>query len=45
MSRKTTCVDNASMGNFFGILMQKMFYGERLKIKKMNTLITIITNE
>jgi putative transposase len=30
MSRKATCADNASMENFFGILKQEMYYGERL---------------
>lgn len=30
MSRKATCADNASMENFFGILKQEMYYGEKL---------------
>ncbi len=30
MSRKATCVDNAVMENFFGILKQEMYYGEKL---------------
>lgn len=30
MSRKASCADNASMGNFFSILKQKMYYGEKL---------------
>ena len=30
MSRKATCADNASMENFFGILKQDMYYGEKL---------------
>ena len=30
MSRKSTCADNASMENFFGILKQEMYYGEKL---------------
>lgn len=29
MSRKATCADNASMENFFGILKQEMYYGEK----------------
>ncbi|RKL68480.1 hypothetical protein CR203_00005, partial [Salipaludibacillus neizhouensis] len=27
---KATCADNASMENFFGILKQEMYYGEKL---------------
>ena len=30
MSRKATRADNASMENFFGILKQEMYYGEKL---------------
>ncbi|WP_083272799.1 IS3 family transposase [Aerococcus sp. HMSC10H05] len=30
MPRKATCADNASMENFFGILKQEMYYGEKL---------------
>ncbi len=30
MSRKATCADNAPMENFFGILKQEMYYGEKL---------------
>jgi len=30
MSRKATCADNAAMENFFGVLKQEMYYGERL---------------
>lgn len=30
MSRKATCADNASMENFFGILKQEMYHGEKL---------------
>lgn len=30
MSRKATCADNASMENFFGIMKQEMYYGEKL---------------
>jgi transposase InsO family protein len=30
MSRKATCADNAVMENFFGILKQEMYYGEKL---------------
>jgi transposase InsO family protein len=30
MSRKATCADNAAMENFFGILKQEMYYGEKL---------------
>ncbi|QKS70010.1 IS3 family transposase [Paenalkalicoccus suaedae] len=30
MSRKATCADNASIENFFGILKQEMYYGEKL---------------
>lgn len=30
MSRKATCADNALMENFFGILKQEMYYGEKL---------------
>jgi putative transposase len=30
MSRKATCADNASMENFFGVLKQEMYYGEKL---------------
>src|SRR5690625_2396039 len=30
MSRKANCADNASMENFFGILKQEMYYGEKL---------------
>lgn len=29
MSRKGNCLDNAPMENFFGILKQEMFYGEK----------------
>lgn len=31
MSRKGTCLDNAPMESFFGILKQEMYYGEPLK--------------
>lgn len=34
MSRKATCADNASMENFFGILKQEMYYGEKLMTYK-----------
>lgn len=30
MSRKATCADNAAMENFFGILKQEMYHGEKL---------------
>ncbi len=30
MSRKANCADNALMENFFGILKQEMYYGEKL---------------
>ncbi|MEX5942311.1 IS3 family transposase [Mammaliicoccus sciuri] len=30
MSRKATCADNASMENFFGIMKQEMYHGEKL---------------
>lgn len=30
MSRKSTCADNASMENFFGLLKQEMYHGEAL---------------
>lgn len=30
MSRKATCVDNAVMENFFGIMKQEMYHGEAL---------------
>ncbi|GGG25478.1 hypothetical protein GCM10007425_20090 [Lysinibacillus alkalisoli] len=30
MSRKATCADNAVMENFFGLLKQEMYYGEKL---------------
>lgn len=30
MSRKATCADNAAMENFFGVLKQEMYYGEKL---------------
>src|SRR5699024_3629662 len=30
MSRKGTCLDNSPMENFFGILKQEMYYGEKL---------------
>ena len=30
MSRKATCSDNAVMENFFGILKQEDYYGEKL---------------
>ncbi len=30
MSRKETCADNASMENFFGIIKQERYYGEKL---------------
>ncbi|WP_084172175.1 IS3 family transposase [Atopococcus tabaci] len=30
MSRKGTCADNAAMENFFGLLKQEMYYGEKL---------------
>ncbi|MCC2248689.1 MAG: IS3 family transposase [Bacillota bacterium] len=30
MSRKVTCADNAPTKNFFGILKQEMYYGEKL---------------
>ncbi|MCE7784419.1 IS3 family transposase [Staphylococcus xylosus] len=29
MSRKGNCLDNSVMENFFGLLKQEMFYGER----------------
>ncbi|WP_420874453.1 IS3 family transposase [Oceanobacillus polygoni] len=31
MSRKTTCADNASLENFFGIFKQEMYYGGELQ--------------
>lgn len=31
MSRKGNCIDNAPMENFFGILKQEMYYGEKYK--------------
>lgn len=30
MSRKATCADNAAMENFFGILKQEMYHGEKM---------------
>ena len=30
MSRKATCADNAAMENFFGLLKQEMYYGEKI---------------
>lgn len=30
MSRKATCADNAAMENFFGLLKQEMYHGEKL---------------
>ncbi len=30
MSRKATCADNAAMENFFGVLKQEMYYGEKI---------------
>ncbi|RAZ73471.1 hypothetical protein DP120_17215 [Planococcus halotolerans] len=30
MSRKGTCADNVAMENFFGLLKQKVYYGEAL---------------
>jgi len=30
MSRKATCADNGAMENFFDILKQEMYYGEKL---------------
>ena len=30
MSRKATCADNEAMENFFGILKQEMYHGEKL---------------
>ena len=30
MSRKATCADNATMENFFGLLKQERYYGEKL---------------
>lgn len=34
MSRKGNCLDNAPMENFFGILKQEMFYGQKFKTLK-----------
>ncbi|MBX7841607.1 IS3 family transposase [Staphylococcus warneri] len=31
MSRKGNCLDNALMENFFGLLKQEMFYGNRFQ--------------
>ena len=31
MSRKGNCLDNSSMENFFGLLKQEMYYGEKLR--------------
>ncbi|QZO75996.1 IS3 family transposase [Helcococcus kunzii] len=31
MSRKGNCIDNSPMENFFGLLKQEMFYGEKFK--------------
>ncbi len=30
MSRKATCADNAAKENFFGVLKQEMYYGEKI---------------
>jgi len=50
MSRKATCSDNAAMENFFGILKQEMYYGEKLlsyeELKlKIETYIDYYNNE
>ena len=34
MSRKGNCLDNSPMENFFGILKQEMYYGEKYKSKE-----------
>ena len=31
MSRKATCLDNAVIENFFGILKSEMFYGQNFE--------------
>lgn len=31
MSRRGNCIDNSPMENFFGILKQEMYYGEKFK--------------
>lgn len=34
MSRKGNCIDNSPMGNFFGLLKQEMYYGNKFKCIK-----------
>ena len=29
MSRRGNCIDNSSMENFFGLLKEEMYYGEK----------------
>src|SRR5690606_13859173 len=50
MSRKATCADNAAIENFFGIIKQEMYYGEKLVSyedlkQKIETYIDYYNNE
>lgn len=41
MSRRGNCIDNSPMENFFGILKQEMYYGEKFtSIKQLKKKIT-----
>ena len=31
MSRRGNCIDNSPMENFFGLLKQEMYYGEKFR--------------
>lgn len=52
MTRKGNCLDNAIMENFFGILKQEIYYGEKrltyeelkikIKMKPISTTIIVI---
>ena len=41
MSRRGNCIDNSPMENFFGLLKQEMYYGEKFtSIKQLEKKIT-----
>ena len=41
MSRRGNCIDNSPMENFFGLLKQEMYYGEKFtSIKQLKKKIT-----
>jgi len=44
MSRKGNCLDNSIVENFFGILKNKMFYGNEYKFKSLDDLAKGIEN-